>query len=179
MTTGKAWIITHCQADKTWSALPQNCTGRRDFSGLYANTLQLLSACLFFMAVALTRIILIAFGDATHRGSNRLSDVKCCQTGDANGQNTNTIRAPFFLVLLLAVHAFFLVSYVAVECPPLPQVINAQVTSSDYSFKSHVNVSCQPGYKMTANKTWIVTYCQANKVWSEQPLNCTGDNGGL
>ncbi|XP_078664120.1 complement receptor type 1-like [Branchiostoma floridae x Branchiostoma belcheri] len=57
----------------------------------------------------------------------------------------------------------------AVQCPPLPPLINGTKTGEEY-YPNYVQFECDTGYNI-AGPTNII--CQADATWSERPPNCT------
>jgi Sushi repeat (SCR repeat) len=64
-----------------------------------------------------------------------------------------------------------------INCSSLT-VDNGDLNTTDISFETYVNVTCQPGFQFSYNQKWIVTQCQLNGTWLPQPANCTREHLG-
>jgi len=78
--------------------------------------------------------------------------------------------------LWLTVIVFVLVNetFTVVSCPVL-HFSFATISDNATVYQTEVNVSCMVGYQLSDNQLWNITRCGADKVWSPQLPNCTGE----
>ena len=60
----------------------------------------------------------------------------------------------------------------AIECPPIPQVQNANITGNRTQYNSTISYSCHSGLRHENGHVTKVISCEQNSNWSVSSLSC-------
>ena len=92
-------------------------------------------------------------------------------TKNANVRMTETLI--FSVVIFICYNCSG--SFVVIQCPPLLEVDNYNVSHSEHVYKTVVNVSCTDGSTYTAGHLdFIVTTCSHKGEWTPRVAVCKG-----
>ena len=92
-------------------------------------------------------------------------------TENANVRMTETL----IFIVVISICSNSNDCFVVIQCPPLLEVDNYNVSHSEHVYKTAVNVSCTEGSTYTAGYSdFIVTTCSHKGEWTPRVAVCKG-----